>query len=177
MSEEETIEDQIEKELEDLDDEPVSEDLEDEPEPEDLEGESEPEKDVPKRPKKRFIATKKGKLLIVFLIIGIALAIGLWGAAPGDYLSLEEVVTNSDSYMGKEIEVIGKVGNWTGGQNFTLVGRDNENLTIYVVHEKEIPDGFAIGKDVVVKGKLLDGDGELILNSNHPIQVGCPSKY
>lgn len=168
MSEEESIEDQVEKEIQDLEVEPAVNDVETEPEP---------KKDVPKRPKKRFIATRKGKLIIVFLIIGIALAIGLWGATPGDYLTLEEVVTNSDSYLGKEVEIIGKVGNWTGGLNFTLVGRNNENLTIFVIHEREIPDGFGIGKDVVVKGKLQNWDEELTLLSDHPIQVGCPSKY
>jgi cytochrome c-type biogenesis protein CcmE len=175
MSEDEVIEDQIEKEIHELEVEPGSEDLE--TEPEDTEATEEPEDDIPRRPKKRFIATTKGKLLIVFVIIGVALAIGLWGAAPGDYLTLEEVVTNSDSYMGKEVEIIGKVGNWTGGLNFTLVGRSDENLTIFVIHEKEIPDGFAIGKDVVVKGKLQNGYDELTLLSDHPIQVGCPSKY
>jgi cytochrome c-type biogenesis protein CcmE len=174
MSEDKVIEDQIEKELEVLKDESEPEA---DPKPEDLETEPEPEEDVPKRPKKRFIATTKGKLIIVFVIIGIALAIGLWGAAPGSYLTLEEVVENSDSYLGKEVEVIGKVGNWTGGLNFTLVGRTDENLTIFVIHEKEIPDGFAIGKDVVVKGKLQNGIDELTLLSDHPIQVGCPSKY
>lgn len=168
MSDDKEIEDQIEKELKDL---------EVDPEPEDLEAEPEPDQEVPKRPKKRFLATKKGKLVIVFVIIGIALAIGLWGAAPGDYLTLEEVVNNSDSYLGKEVEVIGKVGNWTGGLNFTLVGRSNENLAIFVIHEKEIPDGFAIGKNVVVKGKLQNGNEELTILSDHPIQVGCPSKY
>jgi cytochrome c-type biogenesis protein CcmE len=173
MSEDKVIEEQIEKELEVLKDEPGPEDSDIEPETEDIEAED----DVPQRPKKRFIATRKGKLIIVFVIIGIALAIGLWGAAPGDYLTLEEVVTNSDSYMGKEVEVIGKVGNWTGGLNFTLVGRSDENLTIFVIHQKEIPDGFAIGKDVVVKGKLQNGNEELTLLSDHPIQVGCPSKY
>ncbi|UCE73752.1 MAG: cytochrome c maturation protein CcmE [Methanomassiliicoccales archaeon] len=134
--------------------------------------------DEPKSKKKRKgLSSKRNKVLIVVAIISVALIIVLWGAAPGDYLTMEEVVENSDSYIGKEVEVIGKVGNWTGGQNFTLVGRDNESVEMFVVHEKALPDGFEEGKDVVVKGKLENVDGVLTFRSNHPIQVGCPSKY
>jgi cytochrome c-type biogenesis protein CcmE len=158
-----------ENEGEPIDDE-VREDITSPPTPQ--------EKDeMPQKKKKRFIATRKGKLVIVILFICIVVIIVLWGAAPGDYKTLEEVMENSNSYLGKEVEMIGKVGNWTGGQNFTLVGRSDENITLFVIHEKEIPDGFSIGKDVVVQGKLVEIDGTLTFKSNHPIQVGCPSKY
>ena len=144
---------------------------------EETEADSKTEEEVVQKPRRRFLSSTKGRLVVVFVIIGIALAIGLWGATPGSYLSLEEVAENSDSYTGKEIEVMGKVGNWTGGLNFTLIGRSDENITMFVIHEREIPDGFAEGKDVVIKGKLENGADDLTFRSTHSIQVGCPSKY
>jgi cytochrome c-type biogenesis protein CcmE len=148
---------------------------------EEIPNEPEPESEIPnespRKPKRGILSTTRGRLVIVIVIVGIALAIGLWGAAPEGYITLEEVAKNSNSYQGKEIEVVGKVGNWTGGLNFTLVGRSDENVSMFVIHEKEIPDGFAEGKDVVVKGKLDNGADELTFRSTYSIQVGCPSKY
>lgn len=144
---------------------------------EDSEAFEETKEEVTQKPRRRLLSSNKGKIVVVLVIIGIALGIGLWGAVPEEYLSLEEVVNNSDSYLGKEIEVVGKVGNWTGGLNFTLLDRGDENITMFVIHEREIPDGFAIGKDVVLKGKLENGADDLTFRSTHSIQVGCPSKY
>lgn len=131
----------------------------------------------PKRRKRSGLSSMRAKIIVVFLIIAIALTIGLWGGAPEDYKTLEEVMKNTNSFMGKEIQMVGTVGNWTGGQNFTLVGRENDTVEIFVLHQKEIPDGFAESKDVVLTGKLEKGDEGFFFKSNKQIQVGCPSKY
>jgi cytochrome c-type biogenesis protein CcmE len=131
----------------------------------------------PKKRKRSGLSSMRVKLVVVFLIIAIALTIGLWGGAPEDYKTLEEVMRDTDSYMGKEIQMVGTVGNWTGGQNFTLMDRGNNTIEIFVLHEKEIPDGFAESKDVVVTGKLEKDDEGFFFKSNKQIQVGCPSKY
>lgn len=133
-------------------------------------------KEIKKR-KRSGLSSMRAKIIVVFLIIAIALTIGLWGGAPEDYKTLEEVMKNTDSFMGKEIQMVGTVGNWTGGQNFTLVGRENDTVEIFVLHQKEIPDGFAESKDVVLTGKLEKGDEGFFFKSNKQIQVGCPSKY
>ena len=127
--------------------------------------------------KKSRLSSIRVRLLVVLIIVTIALTIGLWGGAPEDYKSLEEVMKNSGSYINNEVKVVGTVGNWTGGHNFTLVDINNRTVEIFVIHEKEIPDGFAESKDVVVTGKLENKSNELILRSNTQIQVGCPSKY
>jgi cytochrome c-type biogenesis protein CcmE len=148
-----------------------------------LEGRSAPTDEIqtesiePKKRKKSFLSSTKAKIIVVILIIAIALTIGLWGGAPEDYKTLEEVMRNTDSFMGKEIQMVGTVGNWTGGKNFTLVGRENDTVEIFVLHQKEIPDGFAESKDVVLTGKLEKDDEGFFFMSNKQIQVGCPSKY
>jgi cytochrome c-type biogenesis protein CcmE len=129
-----------------------------------------------KRPSKRRLSSNKIKILIVVAIISIALIIVLWGATPPEYITLEELMENSSSYTGKDVTVRGKVGNWTGGQNFTMVDAKNESIAIQVVHDGAIPEGFAEQKDVVVEGRLENGASGLTLITTE-IQVGCPSKY
>lgn len=128
------------------------------------------------KPKKRKFSSKRKKILIVVVVIAVALLVGLWGATPQDYKSVESIVRNSESYIGTQVEVRGKVANWTGGQNFTLLDDNNASIALYVVHERGIPEGFATDKDVVVKGRLENGENGLTIKSTD-IQVGCPSKY
>ncbi len=162
------IEEETGEETEEILEEETGEETENEPEEK-----SEREDDKPKRKK---FSSKKKKILIVVVIIAIALIIVLWGAAPGDYVSLKTVVENRGHYLGEEVEVKGKVGNWSGGQNFTMVDDNDITIAIEVVHDGAIPEGFATGKVIVVKGKLEEQDGNLTLSSTK-IQVGCPSKY
>jgi cytochrome c-type biogenesis protein CcmE len=126
--------------------------------------------------RRKGLSSRRNKVLIVVVIIVIALIIGLWGAAPGDYISVKDVVKNSAKYIGEEVEVKGKVGNWTGNQNFTIIDDNNASIAIKVVHDGALPEGFASKKDVVVKGKLEDTENGLTIKSTK-IQVGCPSKY
>lgn len=140
-----------------------------------VEPEEEPgEKKV--KPRRKVLSSRRNKVLIVVIIIVIALIIGLWGAAPGNYMSVKDVVKNSAKYIGEEVEVKGKVGNWTGGQNFTIFDDNNASIAIEVAHSGALPEGFAEGKLVVVKGKLEDAENGLTIKSTK-IQVGCPSKY
>jgi len=129
-----------------------------------------------KRSSKKRISSKTIKIMIVIAIIAVALIVVLWGAAPPEYITLEELMDNSSKYTGKDVTVRGKVGNWTGGQNFTMVDANNESIAIHVVHDGAIPEGFAEEKDIVVEGRLENGVSGFTLITTE-IQVGCPSKY
>jgi cytochrome c-type biogenesis protein CcmE len=159
------------------------EESEDEPQEEvDEEIQEEAEEKTDKEPsdktrskRKRFFS-RRNKVLLVVAIVAIALIVVLWGATPPDYNEVSEIVENSGKYIGDEVSVKGKVGNWTGGKNFTLLDDKNASLAIFVVHETAMPEGFAEGKVVVVEGKLEEGESGLTIRSTK-IQVGCPSKY
>jgi cytochrome c-type biogenesis protein CcmE len=127
-------------------------------------------------PRRKRFFSRRNKVLIVVAIVAIALIVVLWGATPPDYNEVNEIVTNSGKYIGEEVTVKGKVGNWTGGKNFTLLDDQNASLAIFVVHEKAMPEGFAEGKVVVVEGILEEEESGLTIRSTK-IQVGCPSKY
>ncbi|UCG69852.1 MAG: cytochrome c maturation protein CcmE [Thermoplasmata archaeon] len=126
--------------------------------------------------KKKRMSSKKKRILIVVVIIAIALVVVLWGAAPPDYDTVSEVLKNQGKYVGEDVTVKGKVGNWTGGHNFTMVDDNNASYAIHVVHDGPLPEGFAEEKVIVVDGKLEEGEFGLTIKSTK-IQVGCPSKY
>jgi cytochrome c-type biogenesis protein CcmE len=163
LDSQEESEEELEEESEDESQEEVGEETQEEPE----EG---------TRPKRKRFFSRRNKVLIVVAIVAIALIVVLWGATPPDYNEVEEIVTNSGKYIGDDVTVKGKVGNWTGGKNFTLVDDKNASLAIFVVHENAMPEGFAEGKVVVVEGQLEEGESGLTIRSTK-IQVGCPSKY
>ncbi len=142
---------------------------------EDIPQEEETSKEI-KRASKKKLSSKRVKIIIVVAIISIALIIVLWGATPPEYITVEELMEKSSSYTGKDVTVRGKVGNWTGGQNFTMVDANNASIAIHVVHDGAIPEGFAEQKDIVVEGRLENGVSGLTLITTE-IQVGCPSKY
>lgn len=129
---------------------------------------------------------KKRKLMIAVIVIAAALIIIFWGwsATGRDFLGVAPLVDESNQtnppsvpakYVGKTIEVQGVVDSWYGGQDFVLVDKDasGENMTIHMLGT--FPEGFAIGKTVVVTG-TLDGTMPLALNATE-ITVGCVSKY
>jgi cytochrome c-type biogenesis protein CcmE len=121
--------------------------------------------------KKRMSRRTKG-VVIVVVVIAVALVIGLWGTAPANYLTVNDVITNSDNYQGKTIEVKGIVEDWNSTANtFNLADGDKKINVTYIT----VPEGFNNGKDVVVKGTLT---GLLLLTiESQTISVGCPSKY
>jgi cytochrome c-type biogenesis protein CcmE len=121
--------------------------------------------------KKRMSRRTKG-VVIVVLVIAVALVIGLWGTAPANYLTVNDVISNSDSYKGKTIEVKGIVEDWNSTANtFSLADGDKKINVTYIT----VPEGFNNGKDVVVKGTLMDLP--VITIESQTISVGCPSKY
>ena len=55
--------------------------------------------------------------------------------------------------------------------------RDGTEAEIFVdISSVALPDGFAEGYVIAVKGDLLEIDGKWVISANS-IQTGCPSKY
>jgi cytochrome c-type biogenesis protein CcmE len=121
--------------------------------------------------KKRMSRRTKG-VVIVAVVIAVALVIGLWGTAPANYLSVNDVISHTDIYLNKTIEVKGIVEDWNSTANtFSLADGDKKINVTYTT----VPEGFNNGKDVVVKGTLIDLP--VLAIESQTISVGCPSKY
>ncbi|MGY5858659.1 MAG: cytochrome c maturation protein CcmE [Candidatus Thorarchaeota archaeon] len=120
---------------------------------------------------------KKTRMLLVAVIlvatIGIA-GFGMLNLFVDPYLSVDNVVENSDSYMGRTIQVKGALvaGSLsTTLQNVTLM-MEGDNYTITVLLLCDTPD-MIDGQDIVAIGTL---DSDSLLTATQ-ILTSCPSKY
>ena len=120
---------------------------------------------------------KKTQMVLVAVIlistIGIV-AFGMMNLFVDPYLSVDNVVENSDAYMGRTIQVKGALvaGSLTiSTENVTLV-MEGENYTITVLLLCETPD-MIDGQDIVAIGTL---ESATLMRATQ-ILTSCPSKY
>ncbi len=129
---------------------------------------------------------KKRQLILVVLVIAAALVVILWGwnSTGRSFLGVGSLVDESNAtspasvpgkYAGKSVEIQGNVDSWYGGQDFTLVDKVDSGKSLSVHMVGTFPEGFQIGKTVVVKGTLEDSLPLTIQAAE--ITIGCASKY
>jgi cytochrome c-type biogenesis protein CcmE len=129
---------------------------------------------------------KKRKLIVALIVIAAALVVIFWGwsTTGTNFLGVGSLVDESNltnpqtvpaKYADKVVETQGVVDSWYGGQDFVLVDKDDSGKNITVHMQGTFPEGFAIGKTVVVKG-TLDETMPLTMQATE-ITVGCASKY
>ncbi|MFQ6106321.1 MAG: cytochrome c maturation protein CcmE [Thermoplasmata archaeon] len=131
------------------------------------------ESEEPGKPK--YGAKKKLVLQIVaVLAIIVVLVVIFLSSAPADpYDTVGMVMSNPSKYVNENVEVRGRVEAWSPSyRTFNLTG-DGETVAVsYDV----LPDAFANGKDVVVKG-LFHHNGITYQIDASDIIVGCSSRY
>ena len=137
---------------------------------------------VPKKMSRR----RQRKLIIAVVAIAAALIVILWGwsSTGRSFLGVGSLVDESNTtnpaavpakYAGKEIEIQGNVDAWYGGTDFVLVDKIDPAKSIDVHMAGTFPEGFQIGKTVVVKG-TLETALPLTIQATE-IAIGCASKY
>lgn len=137
-------------------------------------------------PKKPLSRRRKRRLIIASIVILTALLIIFWGwseTGNRSYLSVGQILADADSiasntsqYCNIVIEIQGIVSEWNGtSQAFVLADKVNASATIRVNMIAILPDGFGIGKTVVVRGRLLNELPITLVADG--ITVGCSSKY
>ncbi len=114
---------------------------------------------------------KRSKIIASVILIG-SLAVILFLAFQNvrPYVGVNEVITNPGKYDQHEIQVIGVVKDFTGG-NFNLT--DNTVYLIVDVAGASIPDNFTNGLEIVVTGifetpKLLHASLIIMQCSQNP---------
>ena len=124
---------------------------------------------------------KRRKIIIVIvavLIVVIVLVIGLWGMhGSTSYPTVSEILEDKDKNLDKDIEVKGTVKldsiNLTI-RNFIITDGKND---LNVTYTDSLPSNFEEGKEVVVKGKLIESAQYGLVVEADEIVVGCASKY
>jgi cytochrome c-type biogenesis protein CcmE len=120
---------------------------------------------------------KKTRMALVAIILVATISIvgyGMLNLFVDPYLSVDDVVEHSDSYLGRTIQVKGalQAGSLNiGADNVTLVIEGN-NHTITVLLLGEVPD-MIDGQDIVAIGSL---ESATLMRATQ-ILTSCPSKY
>ena len=120
---------------------------------------------------------KKTRMVLVAVILVATIGIvtfGMLNLFVDPYLSVDDVVENSDSYMGRTIQVKGalQAGSLTiSADNVTLV-IEGDNSTITVLLLGDVPD-MIDGQDIVAIGTL---ESATLMRATQ-ILTSCPSKY
>jgi cytochrome c-type biogenesis protein CcmE len=91
------------------------------------------------------------------------------------YLTVTQVVENSDRYQGKEVQVIGVIADIpTSDENLALRFRLSDGQeSISVVYEGPVPQNLRIGAQAVIIGRVSSGS---VLEASSML-VKCPSRY
>ena len=122
---------------------------------------------------------KKTRVLLIAGILVITVGFLSWGMLTlfvDPYLSVDLVVENPDLYIGKTLQVKGKLqpGSISLDPGNTTLVLEGEEHTLLVIVETELPT-LADGQDMVAIGVLEQGEQLLIRASE--ILAQCPSKY
>ena len=121
--------------------------------------------------------TRRTRLALVFLSSIAAFTLMMLSVDPQTQYTVDELMKSPDDFRDSEVFVRGVVSNGTVFSDtltFQLDGLES-NITVDY-SQSPVPDGFAEGRTIAVRGMLSLYDGIWILESNE-IQTGCPSKY
>ncbi|MEE9116937.1 MAG: cytochrome c maturation protein CcmE [Thermoplasmata archaeon] len=120
------------------------------------------------------------KIVVVLAVIIILVVIFLSSAPADPYDTVEKVMSNPSKYEGKHVEVRGTVEAWSTSRSvFNLTGFSEDDPPFIVISYDVLPDQFANGKDVVVKGQFYNNGGtyQIDVIGAKNIVVGCSSRY
>jgi cytochrome c-type biogenesis protein CcmE len=93
--------------------------------------------------------------------------------------TVDEVMASPNEFTSEEVHLRGTVleGSVDGESKIFILQGSNEESRIFIdISSVALPDGFAEGYVIAVKGDLIEQDGKWTISANS-IQTGCPSKY
>tara|TARA_B110000467_G_C18262607_1_gene447226 strand:+ start:806 stop:1156 length:351 start_codon:yes stop_codon:yes gene_type:complete len=91
--------------------------------------------------------------------------------------TVDEIMASPNEYTSEEVHLRGTVLEGSvddESKTFILAGINDQ---IFIdISSVALPDGFAEGYVIAVKGDLVEENGKWTISANS-IQTGCPSKY
>lgn len=117
------------------------------------------------------------QIVVAVAIIAILIIIFLASTPADPYDTVDKIMSDPSKYEGEYVEVRGKVEGWyPSNMTFSLAGYlEDDPKAIHIVYAV-VPESFANGKDVVVKG-VFDHNGLIYEIGAEEIVVGCSSRY
>ena len=123
------------------------------------------------------VGTRRTRLALVFLSSIVAFTLMMLSVDPQTQYTVDEVMNSPDDFKDSEVFVRGVVSNGTVFSDQLTFQLDGLKTNVTVDYSQAaVPDGFAEGRTIAVRGMLSYYDGIWVLESTE-IQTGCPSKY
>jgi cytochrome c-type biogenesis protein CcmE len=124
-------------------------------------------------------ATRGTRLLIVGVALLVLISLMFISIDPEVQYTVDEVMASPNEFTSEEVHLRGTVleGSVDGESKIFILQGSNEESRIFIdISSVALPDGFAEGYVIAVKGDLIQQDGKWTITANS-IQTGCPSKY
>ena len=124
-------------------------------------------------------ATRGTQLLIVGVALLVLISLMFISIDPEVQYTVDEVMASPNEFTSEEVHLRGTVLEGSVDDQlkiFILQGSNEESQIFIDISSVALPDGFAEGYVIAVKGDLIQQDGKWTITANS-IQTGCPSKY
>ncbi len=124
-------------------------------------------------------ATRGTRLLIVGVALLVLISLMFLSIHPEVQYTVDEVMASPNEFTSEEVHLRGTVleGSVDDQSKIFILQGSNEESQIFIdISSVALPDGFAEGYVIAVKGDLMQQDGKWTISANS-IQTGCPSKY
>ena len=122
-------------------------------------------------------ATRTTRLLIVGVALLALISLMFISVDPEVQYTVDEIMASPNEYTSEEVHLRGTVLEGTvddESKTFIMAGINDQ---IFIdISSVALPDGFAEGYVIAVKGDLVEENGKWTISANS-IQTGCPSKY
>ena len=121
--------------------------------------------------------TRRTRLALVFLSSIAAFTLMMLSVDHQTQYTVDELMNTPEDFQDSEVFIRGVVSNGTVFLDTSTFQLDGLESNVTVDYSKSpVPDGFAEGRTIAVRGMLSFYDGIWVLESTE-IQTGCPSKY
>ena len=122
-------------------------------------------------------ATRSTRLLIVGVALATLILLMLISVDPEVQYTVDEIMESPDDFTNEEVHLRGTVMEGSVDDVDKIFILSGTEAQIFVdISYVALPDGFAEGYVIAVKGDLLKVDDKWVISANS-IQIGCPSKY
>ena len=122
-------------------------------------------------------ATRSTRLLIVGVALLALISLMLISVDPEVQYTVDEIMESPSDFEDEEVHLRGIVMEGSVDDvNKVFILSGTEAQIFVDISYVALPDGFAEGYVIAVKGDLLKVDDKWIISANS-IQTGCPSKY
>jgi|TARA_B100001996_G_C18592071_1_gene566462 cytochrome c-type biogenesis protein CcmE len=122
-------------------------------------------------------ATRLTRLLVVGCSLLALISLMYISVDPEVQYTVDEIMHSPNDYTSEEIHLRGTVMEGSvNNESKTFILSGTSAQVFIDISSVALPDGFAEGYMIAVKGDLLEENGKWTITANS-IQTGCPSKY